>query len=256
MQSLIYRARHALKPAAIHFAISAVIALIGLALVLGVWFPPPYHQITGGMELFWLIVSVDVVCGPLLTLVIFSPNKPKTELMTDFGAIGFIQLMALMYGMYTVWEVRPLFTVFEKDRLLVVNKIDLRGARTYTLISEIRPSMFKGPINVGLRPFDNADERNKVLFESLQGGPDYGERPNFYIPMDEEVTKEMASKAKPLSAFLLRHSGQVERAKEIAAKNQADIDGMKYLPIKSRNDWIAVLSKNGALVGFLVGDGF
>ena len=63
---------------------------------------------------------MDVVCGPLLTLVLASPRKSRRERWLDFSLIGLIQLAALAYGMHSVWVARPVALVFEVDRLVVV----------------------------------------------------------------------------------------------------------------------------------------
>jgi hypothetical protein len=65
-----------LRASAIHFCISVAIALLAALLVFFVWYPNPYREISGGRELFLILVSVDVVLGPLITLAIFDRAKP------------------------------------------------------------------------------------------------------------------------------------------------------------------------------------
>ena len=91
-------------------------ASVAALLVLWVWYPYPYGLLSGGRHLFLLLMGVDVVCGPLLTLVLFNPTKPRRELLTDMALVVCIQLAALAYGLYTAQEARPLFLVHEVDR--------------------------------------------------------------------------------------------------------------------------------------------
>ena len=66
------RFRSAIKAMGWHFGVSALVAAAVAVLVFMVWFPYPYRQLAGGTELFILVMAVDLVCGPLLTLVLFN----------------------------------------------------------------------------------------------------------------------------------------------------------------------------------------
>ena len=82
-----------------HLLFSVLVAAMVAALVFGIWYPTPYGELAGGQGLFRLIVVVDVICGPLLTLVIYNPKKPRVELFRDIGLVVLIQLGALGYGL-------------------------------------------------------------------------------------------------------------------------------------------------------------
>ena len=62
-----------IKAASIHFGLSVLLAVLAAFLVFIVWYPYPYRDISGGRDLFLLVVVVDVVMGPLLTLTVFNP---------------------------------------------------------------------------------------------------------------------------------------------------------------------------------------
>ena len=63
----------------LHLVISLALAVAAAALVFGLWYPYPYREISGGRELFLLIVAVDVVAGLLITLAVFNPAKSRRE---------------------------------------------------------------------------------------------------------------------------------------------------------------------------------
>ena len=48
-------------------------------LVFALWYPYPYREISGGRELFLIVVAVDVIMGPLLTLAVFNRSKPVND---------------------------------------------------------------------------------------------------------------------------------------------------------------------------------
>ena len=103
-----------LRASAIHLAISLSVATLAALVVVGWWYPYPYRELSGGRELFALVVVVDVVLGPLITLVIFNVAKTRRHLMMDFTVIGLLQVAALAYGLWTVFVARPVHLVFEE----------------------------------------------------------------------------------------------------------------------------------------------
>ncbi len=250
------RLRSAISAAGVHLLFSLIVAALAAVIVFMVWYPFPYRELSGGRELFFLIMAVDVVCGPLLTMVLFNPAKPRIELYRDLGLVAFIQLGALAYGLLTVLQARPLFLVHEVDRFKVITAVDIDKDALLQLPDALKPSVWHGPVVVGLREPNNIEERNKVLLESIQGGRDYGERPEFYVPYNSKVALKSLTASKALTVFLDKYPDQKAVAQEIAVTKDADISQWKYLPVMGRQDWVALLDKQGQIQGFLKGDGF
>lgn len=251
-----FRVRPALKAVSWHLLCSVGVALLAAVMVLGLWYPLPYRVLSGGREMFFLVVAVDVVCGPLLTLVVFNPAKPRAELWRDLGLIALLQLSALGYGMQTVWQARPLFLVQEVDRFKVITGPALDGAPGAVFSAALQPHWWKGPQTVAIREPNDGAERKKILFESLQGGRDYAERPEFYLPYEGAAALKSLQRAKPLVVFLQKHPAQKVEAMTLALEKRADVAQWFYLPVVARQDWIAVLDKQGQIQGFLKGNGF
>ena len=94
----------------IHLGISALI-FIGLAyLVLFQWYPDMFFTTDGGWQGIRIIILVDMVLGPLLTLIVFKPGKPGLKF--DLTCIGVFQLVCLAAGTYLVYNERPLAMVY------------------------------------------------------------------------------------------------------------------------------------------------
>ncbi len=96
----------------IHLGISLAIFAVLASLVVFVWYPDFFFTTDGGWQGIRIIVLVDLVLGPLLTLVVFNRNKPRTELRRDLALIGTFQLACLTAGTYVVWSERPLALVY------------------------------------------------------------------------------------------------------------------------------------------------
>jgi hypothetical protein len=247
------RFKSAVKASSWHFACSLLVAFIVAAFVFGVWYPHPYRAMSGGAELFFLIITVDLVCGPLLTLVLFSPVKPKRELVIDLSLVVALQLTALAYGIWTVHQARPLYLVHEIDRFKVIALPDIDVQELAKLPKSLQLQLFKGPQTTGLKEASN-EEREKVMFESVQGGRDFGERPSFYVPYDAAQAVKAYAKAKPLADFVKKHPNKQADINKLQVAAGQEL--LRYLPIIARQDWVAVLNSKGEIVGYVQGDGF
>lgn len=250
-----FRIKTAIKAMGLHFFGSLLLALIVGALVFCVWYPLTFRQLSGGTELFLLIMAVDLVCGPLLTLVLFNPTKPKRELVIDLGLVVLVQVAALVYGLWTLHVARPLYLVHEIDRFKVIALADVDADELIKLPETLQPKFFKGPLTVGLREA-NLDERKTIMFESVQGGRDYGERPNFYVSYDAVQAAKTYTKAKPLESFAQKHPDKKAAIESLRAQTGVYAQQLRYLPVVARQDWVAVLNPQGEIVGYLQGDGF
>ena len=251
-----FRMQRALRAAALHLGGSLLVAALAGALVFGLWYPYPYRELAGGRELFLLIVVVDVVCGPLLTLVLYNPAKPRAELWRDLGLVVLIQLAALGYGLHVVWQARPVYLVQEVDRFKVIGLPALEAAEVAKLPAALQPRWMGGPLTVAIRSPKDVKEKNKVLFESVEGGRDYAERPEFYLPYEGAAALKALQRAKPLAVFLDKQPSQRSAAADLAASKGLDMAQLVYLPVVGRQDWVAVLDAQAQIQGFLKGDGF
>jgi len=201
-----------LRAAGIHLLISLAIAALAAALVFGLWYPQPYPELSGGRELFLLVVSVDVVMGPLITLAIFNRKKPWKELRRDLAIVGLLQLAALGYGLWTVAVARPVHLVFEYNRFRVVHAIEVPEELIAQAPPGITPLPFTGPDVLSLRPFKDSKEQFDSTMAAV-AGVSLSARPDLWQPYAtarDEVLKE----AKPVLALRQRFAA---RAAEIDA---------------------------------------
>ena len=89
------RVQFAAYYAAWHLCVSVAVVLLVYFLVFGVLYPEPYRDLLAVQSVFWVILVADVVCGPLLTLILGSPKKSRKERWLDLSLVGLIQIMAL-----------------------------------------------------------------------------------------------------------------------------------------------------------------
>lgn len=223
-------------------------------MVFGVWYPGAYRLLAGGRELFLLVMSVDVIIGPLLTFAVFSVAKPEIELKRDLAIIGAIQLAALVYGLHTVYEARPIAMVFEVDRFKLVTASSVSLDDLPKAAPPYRTLPLAGPQLLGTRRPQQGDERNDALFKGV-AGVDIGERPLFWQPYAMSRANAVA-RSRPLATLKTRYPNAVADIDARVADMSSDTSAPRFLPVVARGDWVAVIDQTGNVLGYLPYDGF
>ena len=243
------------RAALIHLGLSAIAAGLTALLVFWLWYPTPFREISGGRDLFLLVIAVDVVIGPLLTAVAFDLRKPRAELMRDLGVIVLLQLAALIYGANAVALARPAVIALEGDRLRVVRAIDLSNADWTKGQPEQAVTLLSGPRIVATRaPLDS--EKGDAIFKGL-AGEDIGMRPEFWLPASA-TGAAYAKAAKPLTGLTRLHPDRLPVLERAVAATGREPRQLGYLPILARStDWTALVDlSTGAIAGYVHIDGF
>lgn len=233
------------KAAAIHLGLSALIAVTVVAVMLALWYPQPYFDAMGGMGLLKVLIGVDVTIGPLLTLIIF--DRRKKSLRFDLAVIALLQLVALVYGVYVMFEARPAYAVFVLDRFEMVPADQLDPADLAAGPPEYRTVPLTGPRLVGTRLPDksNAEEWNKLVFSSV-GGKDAQNFPRYYVPY-AEAAAAIVAKARPLSALLEGHPEREPAVRGAVAKSGQAESALAFVPLMGREDAMtAVIDRRDA----------
>ncbi|MEO7209033.1 MAG: hypothetical protein ABI356_04475, partial [Steroidobacteraceae bacterium] len=101
-----------------------MLTLILGSLYLG-WYRWPGWYLTDVTRVILIMVCVDVVLGPTLTLIIANQNKSRHVLARDIGIIVAVQLCALIYGSASLWNGRPLYYAFSVNILQLVQAYDI-----------------------------------------------------------------------------------------------------------------------------------
>lgn len=245
-----------LRACAVHLAISLVIAVLAAVLVFWLWYPFPYRELAGGRELFVLVVAVDVVLGPLLTLAIFDRSKTRRQLAVDLSFVGLLQLAALGYGLWTVAVARPVHLVFEIDRFRVVHRIDIADELLDRAPPELRTIPLVGTSVLSVRPFKDSGEKMEATFAALAGA-DLAARPDLWEPY-EAAKPRVRVEARPVSQLLTRFPEETSMIREQVRAAGLDPMTALYLPLAARKSFGTVVLDPASLdvVTFLSVDSF
>jgi len=233
----------------IHVLLSLAVVVLVALVVFVAWFPSPLGKLAGGLRLFWTLVGVDLVCGPLLTLLLYRATKTRLALAVDFSLIALLQLAALGYGLHTLAQARPLAQVFEVDRFRLVSYADIAEPDLQNLPGWAQPWSLAAVRTVGLRDAVSAAERLQSLGSSLSG-VDAGQWPSRW--QDYALNRQQVlQRSKPLAALRAAHPTSLDVIDQAVADAMAnmqpgespDADQLRWLPLVSRTslDWVVLL---------------
>jgi hypothetical protein len=236
-----------LKASGVHLLLSLCIAALAALLVFGLWYPYPYREISGGRELFLLIVTVDVILGPLITLAVFNRKKPWSELRRDLAVVGVIQLAALAYGLWTVAMARPVHMVFEYNRFRVVHAVDVAPDLLAQTPADVVALPLTGPTLLSLRPFKDNKEMTDATMAALQG-LELAARPDLWQPYDKGVP-EILKAAKPVVVLKARFAAQAADIDTVLARAGRSAQNTAYVPMIGRGKfWTVFVDPTSAQV--------
>ena len=231
--------------AAIHFGICLLVGVVLLALFWFVWYPEPLFKAVGGHEIFLMLLAIDVILGPLLTLVVFKPGKKSLKF--DLAVIGLVQVAALSYGVGTLLAGRPVYVAALGHRFDVIqaSEVDVKD------ISAAGHGLpWWGPQWVGIKLPADEKERDRVLSSALAGGADYGHLPQYHAPLST-MREQLLEHVRPISELRTRNPSRGTDITAWLASHGLDDNSAVFEGLKARSQDMTVIldAKTAAVVG-------
>ncbi|MES2073378.1 MAG: TfpX/TfpZ family type IV pilin accessory protein [Pseudomonadota bacterium] len=222
-----------------HLLISIAVALLSSSLVFLLWYPGLLALASGVRDIFLLLLLVDVTLGPVITLIIFNPQKK--ELKYDLMIVAAVQLAALLYGLHTVYVARPAYMVFTLDRfdLVYANLISEKNLDKVTK-AEFQSLPLFGPKVVAVRRPDDIKAQNEILFGSLSGGDDLPQMPQYYIPY-AELKADVIKRTQTLTELKNLNKDKSSIVDALVAKYASTKIDVGYLPLKGKAKDLVVI---------------
>jgi hypothetical protein len=226
------------KAASIHLSISILIGLVALALLFLVWYPQPYFDAAGGQQLVVLLLGVDLILGPLLTLIVYKAGKKS--LRFDLSVIALVQATALAYGLHVIVQARPAFIVAAVDRFKLVAANELESADLQKgHLPQFRSLSWTGPRLVAARMPTDPEKRNALVFSGT-AGKDIEKFPEYYVEYAEEAPSLLA-RAKPLEALRSKHAEAGTVLDQWLESNGYEAGDIAWLPLTARSTSLTML---------------
>ncbi len=229
------------KASGIHLLISFLVVGTITTSIYFLWFPHQLIRIAGMDRLLVTMLGVDIVAGPLLTLIVFKIHDMR-QTRRDLAVIGLLQASFMAYALHTAWISRPVFLVWSVDQMYLIyaNEIEPKhladGKQPETRsLSWLGPRLFAVSL-------PKEHEARAAIFTDLIASQTSLERlPKHYAPYEREQKKilRMAHKVgdRPLPDRLKDAVLQ-----EAVAATGRPADSLRVVPINSSRDaaWMLI----------------
>lgn len=166
----------------VHLGISLVIFAVLAAVVVFVWYPDFFFTTDGGWQGIRIIAMVDLVLGPVLTLIVFNRAKPRAELTRDLTIIGLLQAVCLAAGVYVVYAERPLALVYVDGKFHSVSADSFTEAGLEVPDLSEHPGPYPKRVAVVLP--DDLVAQSEIRAEAYRRRVPLNVRADLYVPWD------------------------------------------------------------------------
>jgi hypothetical protein len=172
----------------VHLGISSAIAVALAALMYFHWFPGALFELAGGWQGLRLILAVDLVLGPSLTLLFYRPGKKSA--VFDLCMIALVQSLALGWGASQAYGQRVVALSFAEGKFIAVNASDLADAEQTLRDAKLAPRepaelTDTHPAELVVEPFSR-ETYGKYLADVLNGLPEIQLRSDRYRALTED----------------------------------------------------------------------
>jgi len=182
----------------IHLAISFVIFLLLAYLIVIYWYPLPFFHTDGGWQGIRIIAGVDLVLGPLLTLIVYKPGKPGLKL--DLTLIGLAQAAALTWGIWVTYVERPVAVVYTLKYFTPVS------ARLLSQVGVAQEGLItygdKHPVPIYVDLPQTTEEQQKYLAQAVSSGTPLYLFTELYQKFDSESLQILKQQSDQLYSYL------------------------------------------------------
>jgi hypothetical protein len=222
------------KPKAflVHLLVSAAIVGALLLLLVTRWYPMPYFVADGGWQGIRLVAAIDVVLGPLLTLVIYDRAKPRRKLFFDYSVIGALQACAFAFGMWTVFSARTTVVVFTDGTFYTIGADEARFMHDPypALLREAPRRPAYAMVNMPADP----EARQALRRESMTDGRPLFSFLNLVGPFTPGRVPQLAEYGIDIRHLLADHPQQTKEVDRFLADHGGTVDDYLFFPVKPR----------------------
>jgi len=219
------------KASAIHLTLSVLVLTVIATVLVWCWYPPGLFQMANADKLLLIIAGVDVTMGPLMTLIIY--KKGKKGLRFDLTVIALLQVVAMCYGLSTVWQSRPVYMVAMVDRFRMVFANELEPADLAKGAPQYRRLPWLNVRTISAVLPSEHQKRQDLLFLTLETGKDLHLMPEYYAPLSAGAS-ELLSRSVSTTAFAGRLQGADAARFASAMQDTVRVPGqLRVVPISS-----------------------
>jgi len=215
------------QAALIHLLISTLVVGTVVGIVYWLWYPEPTFGIVGVLPIILMLVGIDLVLGPLLTMIVYKHGKPGLKF--DLSVIALVQIAALVYGANILYEEKPHYLVFVIDRLEFVAQKDIDPL--VMRFEEAQTTRFGDLVKVFARRPEDVEEFQRffdsVMFDSQ---PDLERRPEYWEPWSDGADA-IREKVKSIEEITAESPAEQENLRQAIERYKENHPQLGVLPI-------------------------
>lgn len=219
-----------------HLFISICVGLTVIGLIFFVWYPAPLAQALGVTDISLMLLAIDVIVGPVLGFIVFKEGKKTLKM--DLAIIIALQLCALSYGLFSIYQGRPAWLVFQNDHFDLIRLNDAVSDKNTQEKNWLKPQ-FKA-VDMGQTPL----QKNKHLLEEMQTGIPASYRIERYMPIEKSKAQILAKKRD------LKELDKFNKSNEVINIIKKYPAAVGWLPLRVMTgiDMVILIDSKGAVV--------
>lgn len=244
------------KVRAMLISLSISVAFISLlTLVLLNWLYPEWFlfEYDGGWQGLRIVMGVDLVLGPLIAFIIFSPNKARHLILLDIIIVGTIQLSAFIWGCYALWSQHPLALSYRDGTF---NSITIADLKIQNANSDVL-APFSGSNPILIYSQTPTDEQKAIAetIEMFTSGISPYTRVESFRPIKKHLADIFIDQTLRQQALEKESPGALTR---FAKKHEKEISSLRLVPITMRShNAMMVMDEEANIIGAIpVSDNF
>lgn len=222
-----------LKAFGIHLSISVAVFAGIIAACMTLWYPPPYFWIDGGIQVTRIAALVDIVLGPLLTLVVYRPGKHS--LKRDLAVIGALQIAFLAWGVGVLHREKPLLVAFigyPTERFFPIPQQYLADSKRP--IAELLALSTERPALAAIRMPADRNQARELVRTQLQGLPSVFRQTERYEKLEGAHLEEVFKVARSKERIAMVWPEAVASTERFAAERGKAFDDFVFVPLHGR----------------------
>jgi hypothetical protein len=213
-----------------NLVISQIIILFFLVFAYFVWFPHSFLELGGFTRTALMLIFADLILGPLLVFIVF--KEGKKYLKFDINVLLSIQIIAFLFGAYSLYLKHPAYAVFKHDRFILTNVSHLYPQPG--LQEQLTKTVFSKPHLVMTSLPENMSERmNLMMNVDLFGAPDIEKRPKYYAPVADNLNALLQKSLRIEDIFVDKDANNKLQA--FIKKHGGKINDYAYFPLSGNN---------------------
>ena len=231
-----------------HLLVSATVAAALVWVFMKKWFPMPYFVADGGWQGVRLIAAVDVVLGPVLSLVVYNPRKSRKALFLDYAVIGCFQLAAMGFGLWTVYTQRTALVVFGDGAFYTVTSDQMAFAGQAA--AEIAAQSPLRPAYAYIHLPDDPEAVQEIRRQALATGVPVHLRAELMRVLDPKGLERIAARARDLERMVEGIEPYRHALEELLARTGANPRDLLFFPLYCRYRSLTIVFRRHEPVPF------